>query len=68
MTPFLATTKQASHATGLSISLLNKLRIYRPEESPPYVKVGRKVLYPLTGPNSLETWVAARVQGGAAPL
>ena len=48
--------------SGVSRSHLNKLRLYRASESPPFMRIGRKVLYPLTGPNSLESWIADRVK------
>ena len=48
--------------TGISVSHLIKLRLYQPEKSPPHFRVGRLVKYPLTGPNSLQTWIAERVQ------
>lgn len=47
--------------TGLSISTLNKRRLFNPELSPPFAKVGKRVVYPLTGPNSVSAWVARRI-------
>jgi hypothetical protein len=40
---------------------LIRLRLQHPEDSPPHYYVGRRVYYPLTGPNSLLTWMEARV-------
>lgn len=43
---------------------LIRLRLQRPEDSPPHYYVGRRVYYPLTGPNSLQSWMIDRA---AAP-
>lgn len=52
---------QAAKITGISASTLVKHRLYNPELSPPFAKVGRRVLYPLSGPNSVATWIEKRL-------
>lgn len=56
--------KTVATITGISKSHLDRLRAYRPDSSPPFVRIGRRCLYPLTGANSLETWLADRTVGG----
>lgn len=56
--------KRASGILGICESQLKKLRLYKPENSPPFFHVGRRVLYALNGPNSLGAWAAQRMQGG----
>lgn len=51
---------EAARLVGCSVSHLKKLRLYNPDAGPPFVRMGRKVLYPLKGQRSLETWLAAR--------
>lgn len=58
--------KRVAELTGVSESQLKKLRLYNPENSPPFFKVGRRVLYALNGPNGLGNWAAQRMQMGAA--
>ena len=59
--PEFADTKNVAKRLGVSVSFLTKLRIYSPEQSPPFLSIGgRRIVYPLTGPNSLETWAAER--------
>ena len=53
--------KKVADITGLSKSTLDKMRLYRPEESPPFLRIGRKVVYPLTGPRGLAQWVEQRI-------
>ncbi len=50
---------------GISINSLNKQRSVKPEEGPPFVKFGARVLYPLNGAHGFEAWLDARIQGGA---
>lgn len=57
--------KRASGILGICESQLKKLRLYKPEASPPFFHVGRRVLYALNGPNSLGSWAEQRMQGGA---
>ena len=56
--------KAVANLIGISKSHLDRLRAYRSEDSPPFVRIGRRCLYPLTGANSLETWLAERTVGG----
>ncbi len=49
----LADTKGAARHTGLSVSALNKYRVYG--GGPRYFKVGRRVLYDL---HVLDKWIA----------
>lgn len=56
------TTKDAAKATGVSVSFLKKIRIYTPEKGPPFLRLGRKILYPMTGPHSVESWLLERLQ------
>lgn len=58
--------KRVAELTGISRSQLNKLRIYNPENSPPFFRVGRRVVYPLNGPNGLARWAAQRMPMGCA--
>lgn len=58
--------KRVAELTGISASQLVKLRLYNPENSPPFFRVGRRVLYPLTGSNGLGSWAEQRMQMGAA--
>ena len=57
--------KKVAGITGLSKSTLDKMRLYRPEESPPFLRIGHKVIYPLTGPHGLGQWVEARITQAA---
>lgn len=59
---------KVSEITGLSKSTLIRYRLYQPEMSPPFARVGRRIVYPLTGPNSVSTWIEQRIQniGGRA--
>lgn len=53
--------KRVADITGLSKSTLDKMRLYRPEDSPPFLRIGHKVIYPLTGPRGLGEWVNQRL-------
>jgi hypothetical protein len=57
-------TRRVADITGLSESLLTKLRLHQPSESPPFLRVGSRVLYPLDGDLGLEGWAARRIQAG----
>ncbi len=57
--------KKVAAITGLSKSTLDKMRLYRPEASPPFVRIGHRVFYPLSGPRGLGQWVNHRIQGSA---
>jgi hypothetical protein len=70
--PEFGSVKAVAERLGVSVSFLNRLRVYSPDKSPPFIpllsgpgKRGR-IVYPLTGPDSLETWAAERVQCRAA--
>ncbi|BAK66428.1 hypothetical protein SLG_17530 [Sphingobium sp. SYK-6] len=54
--------------TGLAKQTLVQYRLYRPELSPPFARIGRRVVYPLTGPNSVTSWMEQRLRNteGAA--
>lgn len=54
------TTDGAAQMLGVSVSTLNRLRAYRPEQSPPWVKLGSRVIYPVDG---LRAWLNARANG-----
>ena len=47
--PLAVDTPTAARLLGVSESALNKARIYAPERSPPFRKIGRRVVYPLEG-------------------
>jgi hypothetical protein len=60
--PEFANVHEVAKRLGVSVSFLTKRRLYDPAKSPPFICFGRRVIYPLTGPNSLETWTAAQLQ------
>ena len=62
--PDYVPVKMVAQLTGVSAGHLNKLRLYRPDESPPWVRLGTAIRYPLNGPNGLHAWIARRTQGG----
>lgn len=64
--PDYVPVKIVAQLTGVSASHLNKLRLYRPDESPPWVRLGTAVRYPLHGPNGLHAWMARRIVGTGA--
>jgi predicted DNA-binding transcriptional regulator AlpA len=51
------TTAQAAEFLGVSRSYLNQLRCFKPKESPPFAKLGARVVYPVA---ALEEWLARR--------
>ena len=53
-------TRTAAAMLGLSTSHLEKLRLYDPENSPPVIRIGRAVRYPVDG---LRIWAEARMTG-----
>ena len=57
----LLDTREAARYLGLSTSFLTKVRIYSPELSPPFVRIGRAVRYPRA---ALDGFIAARSEGG----
>ncbi len=54
-------TVTAAKMLGLSTSYLEKLRLYQPEKSPPFIRIGRAVRYPV---EALRAWAEARMVGG----
>ena len=60
--PQFGDVKRVAEIVGLSTRTLIRARLYEPEKSPPFFRVGRRVLYPLTGENSLESWTSARAR------
>lgn len=54
-------TRTAAEMLGLSSSHLEKLRLYDPANSPPIIRIGRAVRYPVEG---LRAWADARTTGG----
>ena len=48
---------------GLSPKTLENLRVTRPDEGPPFLRVGRAVRYSRA---ALNQWLAARTTGGGA--
>ena len=58
ITPIICyTAKEIAKITGLSISIVRKLT--RNGEIP-HIRVGRRILYPLTG---IEDWLNSRTEG-----
>ena len=55
-------TLGAARILGLSPSTLSKLRAFRPNESPRFLKLGRRVLYRV---GDLHKWQEQRLSGGA---
>lgn len=54
------TVSEVAHLLNLSVSHLTKLRLYEPSRSPPFVRFGRSVRYPLHGPQGVLAWAAAK--------
>ena len=54
-------TKGAALILGVSESWLHKLRAFHPDESPRFLKCGRRVFYRL---GDLHAWQEARARGG----
>lgn len=55
-----------SRITRIPVATLNGLRTYRPDESPPFYRVGRRVYYPLTGAQGLRAWLESKISQEAA--
>jgi hypothetical protein len=62
-TPKYAPVAEVAKLLGLSVSHLNKLRIYQPQRSPPFVRFGRSVRYPISGPSGVLAWAQTRGDG-----
>lgn len=54
-------TRGAAKILGLSESALHKLRVFRPDESPRFIRAGGRVHYRLA---DLTAWQDARLAGG----
>ncbi len=61
MAPRALTTSEAARRLGVSESLLEKLRVFSPDKSPPFMRIGRAIRYRTS---DLDAWAAARVEGG----
>lgn len=58
----LASVDLVSKLTSIPVSTLNMLRSKRPAESPPHVKIGGRIYYPLSGEHSLESWIDSKIE------
>ena len=54
-------TSEAAEVSRLSTSWLIKLRNYQPEKSPPFLKFGKRILYPEDG---LHHWMLGHAANG----
>jgi predicted DNA-binding transcriptional regulator AlpA len=59
--PAFFTSRQAADHLGLSKSHLDKLRTLDPDRSPPFLRIGAAVRYPVA---DLAQWAADRMEGG----
>lgn len=59
--PRALNTDEAARRLGVSSSLLEKLRVYTPEKSPPFIRIGRAIRY---RESDLDAWASARMEGG----
>ena len=59
-----ATAAEMARILGISKVALDKQRCVSPDNGPPFLRMGRRVLYPLSGPSGFSVWMAGRVQGG----
>ena len=60
--PHVLKTDEAARRLGVSSSTLEKLRVYQPEKSPPFIRIGRVIRYRIA---DLDAWATARMEGGA---
>jgi excisionase family DNA binding protein len=60
--PNVLKTADAARHLGVSRSTLEKLRIYEPAKSPPFIRIGRVIRYRTS---DLDAWATARMEGGA---
>ena len=65
MKPLAIPVSDVARISGLSVSYLNRLRCYRPEDGPPFFKQGRRVLYPTSG---VSAWIEGRTASTRADL
>jgi hypothetical protein len=54
-------TAEAAKVSRLSKSFLEKVRIYEPSKGPPFIRVGKRVLY---AEPALHAWLSSRTVGG----
>jgi hypothetical protein len=59
--PLAVDTQEAARRLGVSPKTLEMLRCYRPEQSPKFFKLGRRVLYRIS---DLEAFAASLIVGG----
>ncbi|WP_426050372.1 helix-turn-helix transcriptional regulator [Brevundimonas sp. SL161] len=54
----LISVDEVAEVSGISKSHLIRLRNYQPDRSPPFLRLGRRCLYPVA---ALDAWIAERV-------
>jgi predicted DNA-binding transcriptional regulator AlpA len=54
-------TRQAAEHLGLSKSYLDKLRCYEPKHSPPFARIGTRIVYPVA---LLDKWLEEKTSNG----
>lgn len=59
-------TRALAAITGLSTSHIIRLRLREPHNSPPFLHIGKRVVYPLNGPNGVRAWAERRLTNGVA--
>ncbi len=64
--PSVGSVYDVSRISRIPVSTLNHMRRSAPDDGPPHYYVGRRVYYPLSGPDSLESWIKRKLRGGAA--
>jgi predicted DNA-binding transcriptional regulator AlpA len=62
--PRIASVEEMARLLGISRSALDYQRSVSPNNGPPWIRMGRRVGYPLTGPVSYAAWITERAQGG----
>lgn len=65
MVPLAIPVAGVARMSGLSVSYLNRLRVYQPTSSPPFFRQGRRVLYPVQG---VGQWIEGRTAATRADL
>jgi hypothetical protein len=61
--PKFASAAEVATALGITKNALDRQRCVNPKGGPPFVKIGARVFYPVSG---FTTWLDAKLQGGAA--
>jgi hypothetical protein len=61
-TRMLGSVADVSKITSIPVSTLNFMRRKKPDQSPPFFKIGGKVFYPLTGEGGLESWIQGKIE------